>query len=522
MKIINFLTIFFIIAIPVSSFAGTAYYVDCSSNTNGDGSYYNPWNTIEAVNQHSFQSGDDVYFKNNTTCKINSDNDRLKIEWSGTSNDRVIIGSYDEKDDFECGAVPHESGNRAIISGDNNSYPETNYSYPVRVYKQSYVTFQGIQFENIGKAGVSTTALFVESSDYIDVDNCYFYQSRGGLVYIKVENGTISNSTFEQIGYPDWNGVGAALELTSAYVDGATHDITVTKNKVFDSKHEGIGLYKNVNGCIIEKNVVYNIRSYHIYNGASKNNIFRYNIVYEESNSRWSDPSSPQYKGSRSSFAFASGIEETRSSERYNGYNEWYGNIVAGMRRGMSLSCVVESVNDYNDIVCHPNEKIYNNIFIDNDINIHLGTRTVGDSYEIKNNISIITNENLSSCKHTDRASATGADWDNNIFYGGAISGNAAKSAITDNPKLTKMSGWRKIVGELTGNEFIPNIDSIAFTMGKYFEDHKKDRLHSVDFKSNPFSVSTTIATNEVIGAFFNNSTVELKRVENVEISPLN
>ena len=50
---------------------------------------------------------------------------------------------------------------------------------------------------------------------------------------------------------------------------GATTNITVTRNKVFSSKNEGIGLYKKVTNSTVEYNVVYDIRTYHIYIDAS-------------------------------------------------------------------------------------------------------------------------------------------------------------------------------------------------------------------------------------------------------------
>ena len=61
---------------------------------------------------------------------------------------------------------------------------------------------------------------------------------------------------------------------------GITTNITVKYNKVFSSKHEGIGIYKKATNCIVEYNSVYDVRTFHIYVASSKYNIVRYNLVY--------------------------------------------------------------------------------------------------------------------------------------------------------------------------------------------------------------------------------------------------
>ena len=88
-----FLIVFSLCFLPSLAFAGTAHYVDCSAGTNGNGSYASPWNNISSVNSHSFSTGDDVYFKVNTTCTPST---HLAVDWSGSSGDRVLLGPTTE------------------------------------------------------------------------------------------------------------------------------------------------------------------------------------------------------------------------------------------------------------------------------------------------------------------------------------------------------------------------------------------------------------------------------------------
>ena len=82
---------FILLLSPTIVFAGKSYYVDPRANFNGDGSFLRPWKSISSVNNHAFNTGDDVYFKVNTRCVADS---YLNIDWDGTLSDPVIIGAY--------------------------------------------------------------------------------------------------------------------------------------------------------------------------------------------------------------------------------------------------------------------------------------------------------------------------------------------------------------------------------------------------------------------------------------------
>ncbi|MHA2066412.1 MAG: right-handed parallel beta-helix repeat-containing protein, partial [Candidatus Thorarchaeota archaeon] len=121
-RLVLIISILFLLTSP--ALAGTAYYVDCSQGSNGTGTFASPWNTIESVNDASMSTGDDVYFKENTTCSGAKLDNGLVIDWTGTSGDRVVIGCYDGDGDFNCDNV--------VQSSITDQKPELdgNFTYP--------------------------------------------------------------------------------------------------------------------------------------------------------------------------------------------------------------------------------------------------------------------------------------------------------------------------------------------------------------------------------------------------------
>ena len=100
MKPIRFFFVFLFCLLPSLAFAGTTYYVDATNgNDNNSGKGMNKaWKTISRVNNHSFATGDDVYFK----CGETWSGTQLTIDWNGSVNDRAIIGAYYNSGGISC------------------------------------------------------------------------------------------------------------------------------------------------------------------------------------------------------------------------------------------------------------------------------------------------------------------------------------------------------------------------------------------------------------------------------------
>ena len=453
-----------LILLPSFVFAGTAYYVDFSASLDGDGSFSNPWNNTLTVNKHRFDKGDDVYFKANSTYVMTSDAERLQIDWSGTATDRVIIGCYDGRDDFDCGATPLVDGNRPIIDGDKNKYPGSNQG-AIEIKGQSYVTVQDIKVQYtkniISKSNQAIKAY--PGSDHIIINNCYIYRVNGAAIGVyQTDTAIISNNYVAEAGYPDYTGVGAAIEASSlAWGEnwkskvGLCKNITVTRNKVINSKHEGIGFYKGVTNSVMEYNVVRDIKSFMLYIGDGKYNAIRYNLAYETS-----DKVHKSFNEKENAIVLQS--EKTNGFE-WSGYNEVYGNMVAGVSQGITLSCEIQKVIP--GAVCNKGSKVYNNTLVDNTFNFATNRLTPDNDIKIENNISWTISSKTNHIFGGE--SPAGVDWSNNFFDDG-VAGKAGNNQLTGNPDLLKSSGWRNLKPDaLTGNEFSPQSGSMVLKGGK-------------------------------------------------------
>jgi hypothetical protein len=123
--------------------AGTAYYVNCATNSNGSGSQSSPWNTLSSVNATTFQPGDQILFDDGTTC-----NGMLAPKGSGNSSASITISSYG-------------SGASPVINGGTNS----SNAAAVELTNQSYwiienLTVTGGYYRNVWITGNQANTTF--------------------------------------------------------------------------------------------------------------------------------------------------------------------------------------------------------------------------------------------------------------------------------------------------------------------------------------------------------------------------
>jgi len=452
-----------IILFATTAFGASPYYVNCGDGGSNVGTFANPFNSLASLETYSsttgFADGDDIYFASGVTCTLTDNDDRIQIRHSGVdTNNRTIIGCYDGENDFDCGAVEQTAGSvRAIIDGGNFTYPGANQAVIETASDSSYVTIREIKFQNFsggntGDPSGSPRAWKSKGADYVYFTNNHIYRGGDGVEIAAhaVDNGSeyceVTGNLFQYIGYPDYpDGTGykgAVIEISS--VDrglGLTNHILVAHNTIENGTHEGIGAYKQSDSITIEYNTVRDVRSYHIYIGSSKNCIVRYNLVYE---------STDDLGWGQSENAIFSDIESWRTSvgsaaaaDTWNGNNEFYGNMVAGMQIAIGFSCNINAVSGYEAVNCHDSTLVYNNTLVDNDISFFNGDNNASDSIEIKNNISYHTY--AGGQVHANNDSPNGTTWATNLFNNtdDTVTGDAdASNVSTSAPGLVKTSSW--------------------------------------------------------------------------------
>ena len=479
MKIKKIIIGFLICILPSLAFAGKAYYVDCSqSDPLEDGSYTHPWNSVKDVNRHRFSTGDDVYFKVNTTC---DPNESLSIDWDGESTDQAIIGAYSGENNFGLNgnARPIIDGNWTLPGDTNGLVRYTNGS--------GYVTIKDLHVRNADGSGISIIYLYTPEryhTDYNTVENCFVQNvTRQGIMiargsYNKVENNIVERASYN---YPDAVGidiVGMSME------DTTLHNI-VRGNTVYWSA-EGIGVYKGARYTIVERNSVYDGTKYHIYVANARDNIVRYNLVYENDGGL---DGRPDYMVGTDCEGHVPGVIKV------TGNNEFYGNMIAGGSRGIFL------INNCNTIGVEQNgNKIYNNTVVNSNTNFYFaGVDSTWSNNTIKNNISWTITE---GSVHSNTYSPSGVTWSHNNFDE-PVSGNAANNARIYEPELNKKSGWDSLAaGTVNGTEFALTDDCYNVGGGTPIDGYNH-RIYHADYASDDeIKVETTFTNFPDIGAW--------------------
>ena len=462
---------------PAVLIAGTAYYVDCSAGANGNGSYASPWNNIVSVNSHNFNTGDDVYFKVNTTCTPTAN---LAIDWDGTSADRVIVGAFYGDGQFGLGG-----NSRPIIDGQHTVPDPAGYDGLIQMTSQAltgYVTIQDLRVNNSGRDAIRFNYV-----DYVKVYNCYVYRPwKNGIQLARSHDSLVENCTVQKAGYGN-AALHSSITGVGANAENQTYNVIFRGNTVFHSNSEGIEFNKMAHDCIIENNAVYDNGTVDIYLDAVKRITVRNNLVYGTT-----DTGAWAASGTRGIHATCEKERVSQFPDRYpwGGEHKIHNNLVAYRKNGISLSTLYAEVLQDN--------LIYNNTIIDSTVyNFNLPNLSGAQGNKIKNNISwTITTGSL----HSNHYSPTGFSWSHNNFDESA-SGNATNNAKIYNPGLKKISGWRSLTaGYIDGSEFKITTDSQNKDNGVPIVGYN-ERINDLDYTDYPITVNTTTDSIPDIGA---------------------
>jgi hypothetical protein len=486
--------------LPSFALASTAYYVDCSASSNGDGTFARPWNNIATVNSKisSMSDGDDIYFKYGTTCEIDGSPEKLNLsDIDGTSSDQTIIGCYEGAADFNCTGQTYP-----IIDG-NSLYPNANYEGII--YKSNaeagvhgYITIQQLHLKNPygpeyfgppgggeepnqasviylssggGSGGDADGPMIVDDCEIeCNDEHCQFGVGMWGSTLNVIKNSYFHNMK-------------GKVRNVSVVSTGVGNGLTVQGNVFQDVAQEVIGIYNGAQATI-EKNVFINSTYFNVYMaGLGGPVIVRYNLMYNTG----------------ANIGSGRGVVATRewweTCDQFGGDKgiDAYGNIIIGLGEGMNMS---------DEVGCNATDWHYfNNTLIDNDYNFRTWGSRFGSGNTFKNNISwTIT----SGTKHVDQCSPTGITFANNLWSSDPGSGNcdAASDPANAAPGLVKTSGWRSLTaGAVSGQECALISTSPARGAGVSIVGHN-ERISYSDFTAKPIKVTTTTDSTPDIGAW--------------------
>jgi len=371
------------------------YHIDPTAGSGGDGSAASPFDSWSDL--PSMSTGDDVYFKCGTTFSATSS---LSVSWEGTSENRVVIGAYW----MDGATAKYElNGDRPIISGNNYSYPSTEYTYTgmINIGNKDYVTVENLEIKETRGQGINI---------YGDVDagtNSAYFVLRNVKVNGCNRSGFLVNKNQYNYGLIEdcevvYNARLKALQLdvqsAAIVVANSPYSYTTIKGCYVHHGHgEGISstrvlltdTYDNSGYVAAVGNTIMAMVSACLYQDGTHYNTYRNNLVIglsdEALGGAW-------YNGGYGNlptdgrFWTPTGIgfstEDRLEGQEVSSNNTYYNNIVVGCKYGLYIGQEASGASS--------NNKFYNNTFIGNWSNLRFGgilSSSTLAGYEIKNNI---------------------------------------------------------------------------------------------------------------------------------------
>jgi len=274
------LSTIFLIVISTTSAYAQSYYVKNGGDDNADGlSDATAWATIFKVNRHSFNVGDDVYFKAGSRW----DRQNIRINWSGTSEDRAVIGAYHMSDGKEVVGVPSGFSKPTLVGDYKDSTsignaPNQIYLGLITVIKGSYVTVQNFNVKDSSAFGITIggggNKYNIIENNEVDhtVGASYFFYS--GSDYVIVRNNLASRCNWSKAdGIMPYRNHPPCMGL-----QGSNYGL-IENNSLHDLYGEGIDLLQNANFNIVRENLIAHANNPHIYIDNAANNIIENNII---------------------------------------------------------------------------------------------------------------------------------------------------------------------------------------------------------------------------------------------------
>lgn len=225
--------------------ASTAYYVNCTAPSNGDGTQTNPWNSLATPNAVTFLPGDQLLFLRGTTCS-----GMLAPAGSGTDAVPIVIGAYG------AGALP-------ILDGGTSN-----------LYALELNSVQYYEVQNLAIRGGTRTAVYVLASG-------------ANMTYEHIHMANLDVSSVNHIATTRGDGGGIQFNVTGAgsrfddvLINGVTvHDLTASQGIDIEGPYSPLAPAYNSN-VTIENSTVHDVYGDGILLGEASGAVLQNNVVY--------------------------------------------------------------------------------------------------------------------------------------------------------------------------------------------------------------------------------------------------
>ena len=388
-----------ILLLPVWAGA-VVHYVNADADSGGDGTTVATtggtcaFDTIAAVNAHTFIAGDDVYFE----CGDTWAGTVLTIDWEGVDADNYsIIGAYEGDGDLTL-----EGDETLPIIDGNGTVPSVIGEGLISLFRNigndaaGYFIIQDLDVYRSGRIAI----VLNRAGPYCIVQNCIVRNSGAqGIASTRNDHSLIYNNTVYNGNQVQGNGPGILV----SGMDNTDSDYNIIRgNTVYDCL-EGIFVGKKAQYTLIEDNITYDIEGPLYYSDASKYTTFRNNIGY------YSNAGVPQ----------ETGIQIENENERGYWFTEGhkiYDNFLSNCSVGIQVSSHYQRVTD--SAAAQNDNHIYNNTLVDCAYNIYLydGGFTNWTGNYFYNNLLYQTDYPTSGYQFTSDTNISGFTFSNNYI----------------------------------------------------------------------------------------------------------
>jgi hypothetical protein len=379
--------------VPIVSSTSTIYYVSTTGNdTTGDGSFTNPWRTLEHASS-IVTAGDNVFVRGGIYYE------QVFINTSGTANKPIIFSTYNNE-------IVVINGNGHDIRWSKGVFTLGN---------QSYITINGFTIEDSTFAGIAACG---NGSGHITISNCIVHDCASSGIFIYSGDYTKPKKI---------------------------HDINIKNNVVYDvnleNDQEAVTL-RYADNFFIYHNYLYHLHKIGIdvKNGSSNGRICNNEINCSENAN--GDPSPGIY--------IDAGNRNEKNIQIYN--NKLYG-IGQGISLATEKGGTLNNITIFNNLICvksngfsihkfgntsgtthlKQNITVINNDFFENSICIQITDgRQNFRHFIIRNNI-FNTSKTIMNWRYLTSQDVTN---DHNLFSKNPGSMYIGNNYIIDNPKF--------------------------------------------------------------------------------------